>query len=143
MSAKKKSKSSTKKKKTDKRKTIARASSILTKADRDAISNLTKNNVELQKVSIQLAESNDKLVNKISDLIGLFEEAAKNVGVIDELKVREETQGLSERLDTLLQQNRDLAKGLLLLEQFVKGRTAQSSSGAPIKQLNPRPLPLQ
>ncbi|MFH1376968.1 MAG: hypothetical protein ABIH25_05020 [Candidatus Woesearchaeota archaeon] len=132
---KRKKKSSTKKKKT-----TTRAKSAISSSDKESINKLVQNNLELQKVSLKLAESTDQLNNRIGRLVGLFEEAAKNVGVVDELKVKEETEGLSNRLDTLLQQNKDLAKGLLLLEQYVRGRVA---SPAPMRELRPKPLPIQ
>lgn len=134
MLAKKKKKTSTKKKKTS-----TRTKSLLTKTDRNAIDKLVKNNVELQKVSLLMVESSKILTDKIGKLIDLFEEAAKNIGDVDEFKIREETGSLSGRLDSLLEQNRDLAKGLLLLEKYVRGRNTE-----PIRRgFVPRPLPMQ
>lgn len=117
---------------------VSKSGNVSNKAE-DSINKLIQNNLEMQKVNLQLVESMNKLSNKIGDLIGLFEEAAKNVGVVDELKIKEETKDLSQRLDELLQQNRDLAKGLLLLEQYIRGRVSEQ----PMRRLNPQPLPRQ
>ena len=50
-------------------------------------------------------------------LVGLFEEASKHVAQVDENRIA----SLTAKLETLLDQNKDLAKGLLLLEKYVRG----------------------
>ena len=80
------------------------------------IKELVKNNISLQKVTIKMVENTDKLNKKIDRLLGIFEEAAKHVDDVDTDKVRQ----LTMKLDSLLDQNRDLAKGLLLLEKYVR-----------------------
>lgn len=133
MPAKKK----TTKKRASKRKVAKKSTSVVFKTDKNIVNKLVKNNLELQKTSLKLIEASNKLVGRIDKLVGLFEEAAKNVNVVDDLKMKEETKPLYERLDELLQQNRDLARGLLLLEQYIRGRT----TGPPRRELRPKPLP--
>ena len=82
------------------------------------IKELAKNNISLQKVTIKLVENTDKLNKRIDKLLGIFEEASKHVGDVDTDKVRQ----LTMKLDNLLDQNRDLAKGLLLLEKYVRDK---------------------
>jgi hypothetical protein len=135
-------KSTSQKKSSTKKKSVrARTVSVLSKSDKEAIDKLLRNSIELQKTSLNLIEASNRLNEKMGKLIGLFEEAAKNVGVIEDLKIKEETKSLTEKLDELLQQNKDLARGLLLLEQYVRGKTQAQSQG--IKRLEPKPLPLE
>ena len=82
------------------------------------IKELAKNSVTLQKATVKMVESTNKLSKKIDRLLTIFEEASKHVDDVDTDKVRQ----LTMKLDNLLDQNRDLAKGLLLLEKYVRDR---------------------
>tara|TARA_B100000315_G_C14080374_1_gene364592 strand:- start:219 stop:527 length:309 start_codon:yes stop_codon:yes gene_type:complete len=77
-----------------------------------------KNIVELQKVSLRLVESNNELVKRIDKLVGLFEEASKHV--TSSSSKEGEFKSLSLKLESLMQQNKDLAKGILLMEDYIK-----------------------
>jgi len=70
---------------------------------------------------VDLIKSVEKLVIRIDHLVELFEEASKHVAEVEgaEIKVQE----LSKRLDDLLEQNKSIAKGLILLEKYVRGKT--------------------
>lgn len=100
--------------------------------------NLTKilldNNIALQKKSMSLIESSqviaqhtailvkkiDTLSNRIDKMLGVFEEASKHVmDAGEDRRVIE----LADKLDELLEQNRILTKGLMMLENYVKTRT--------------------
>ena len=69
----------------------------------------------------ELIESNNKLVKRMDKLVSLFEEAAKNVGEVESTEAR--MNNLVARLDTLLDQNKAVAQGLILLEKYVRGKT--------------------
>ena len=69
----------------------------------------------------ELIESNNKLVKRMDKLVSLFEEAAKNVGEVESTEAR--MNNLVVRLDTLLDQNKAVAQGLILLEKYVRGKT--------------------
>ena len=77
-----------------------------------------KNSIELQKVSLKLVESNNQLVKRIDKLVSLFEEASKHV--TSSSSKGNEFKTLSLKLESLMQQNKDLAKGILLLEDYIK-----------------------
>ena len=100
--------------------------------------NLTKilldNNVALQKKSMSLIESSqviaqhtvllvkkiDTLSNRIDKMLSVFEEASKHVmDAGEDRRVIE----LADKLEELLEQNRILTKGLMMLENYVKTRT--------------------
>ncbi len=69
----------------------------------------------------QLLESTNKLVQRIDKLVSLFEEASKHVAEVEstEAKINQ----LASRLDSLLDQNKAIAQGLILLEKYVRGKT--------------------
>jgi hypothetical protein len=79
----------------------------------------------------KLVDSSDKLVKRIDKLVSLFEVASKNVSEVT--SAEEKVRALSEKLEDLLDQNRTIAKGLLMLEKYVRGKTgivdAPSTSG--------------
>lgn len=81
---------------------------------------LLKTNIALQKVALDLVKNNNDLIKRIDNLIALFEEASKHVSSGTE---EEEIRNLALKLESLLQQNKDLAKALVLLEEYVRGRS--------------------
>ena len=118
------------KKKTKKKATPKKTS---TKQD-NKIDKLIENTLTLQKISIDIVNSNNDLNKRISTLVGLFEEASKNVGKVElsDKRIGE----LTSRIGELVDENKDLAKGLVLLEKYVRGRTAYEPTG-----FTPKPLP--
>ncbi len=78
---------------------------------------------------LQLLESNTKLINRIDKLVSLFDEAAKHVGEVETTETK--VNNLVTKLDTLLEQNKALAQGLLLLEKYVRGKTKLEVSSQP------------
>lgn len=88
---------------------------------------LAENSANLQRVSLSLIEKVSELTKRIDRLVGLFEEASKHVGEVelndDRLKV------LAGKLEVLLDQNRDIAKGLILLEKYIRGRSSDFGVG--------------
>jgi hypothetical protein len=86
------------------------------------IDQLTKNNVILQQKSVDLIESMNKLSKNIDKLVQTFQKAAE---VIDK---GEEKEPLTFKLTQLIEQNKQLARGLLLLEQYIKRKTPPETS---------------
>jgi hypothetical protein len=89
-------------------------------SEKKLLNNFVKNGIELQKVSLKLIESNNELVKSIDKLVSLFEEASKHVTSVSSKE--DAINSLSLKLESLMQQNKDLAKGLILLEEHIKKR---------------------
>ena len=100
-------------------------------ANKELIDELIKNNLSLEKASLTLLDSVNKLTDRTDRMLSLFEEAAKN---IEKLDVKEP---LAKQLEELLEQNRTIAKGLLLIEKYIRDKTSVGMR----ESLGPRPLP--
>jgi len=86
-------------------------------------SSLAKLNIQLQNKNIELLNAMHTLTTRIDHLIKIFEEAAKNVGNIDEdSRIKE----LTQKLEVLLEQNKNLANGLVLLEKYVRSKALET-----------------
>ncbi len=101
--------------------TIPKKESNLSSSDHTVIETLIKHNLNLQKVTIDLVKSNQELVKRIDTLVSLFEEASKH---ITSTNPEEDIRALTARLDSLIEQNKDLARGLILLEEYVRNKSA-------------------
>ncbi len=82
---------------------------------------LIANNIALQKKMISLIEATHDLNKRMDKILMIFEEASKHIGEtqITEDKIRE----LYMRLESLLEQNKDIAKALVLLEEYVRNKS--------------------
>ncbi len=103
---------------------------------RDVERKLVENLVELQKVHTHLAEKFDKLTEQIANLLGLFETAAKSFATQPSMQqFNEKDKEFLEKIDKLLEQNKTIAKGLVLMEDRIRDRvsgaeaTQQGQSG--------------
>ena len=85
---------------------------------KSVVSDIVRNNLALQKVSLQLIEAVQQMTERMDRLLGLFEEAAKN---IERTQVKEP---LTKQLEELLEQNKTIARGLVLIEKFVRDKTS-------------------
>jgi DNA integrity scanning protein DisA with diadenylate cyclase activity len=84
------------------------------------IEKLMENSVMLQKKDAELMHSVKELITKIDKMLSVFEEASKHVMEVGEdRKVVE----LTDKLEELLEQNKTIAKGLLMLERYVRQKT--------------------
>jgi len=90
---------------------------------------LIKNSSDIQAKNVELITNMNKLIKKIDKFLDLFEEASKKVNEVEDTEQRIEA--LSNRLEILLEQNKTIAKGLILLEKYVKGKTSFESSEGP------------
>lgn len=100
---------------------------------------IIKNLVEIQKVHVDLAEKFDKLAKEISQLLGLFEITAKRFSSHAALGEYEKDKEFLEKIDTLLDQNKTLAKGLTLMEERMRERVFGSTPITSPQQFSPLP----
>ena len=92
------------------------------------IKQLMDNNTSLQKISLNLVEKMSELTKRIDKLVSLFEEASKH---IEDIQGQEDkVKSLTEKLELLLEQNKDIAHGLVLLDKYVRGKTEFESSNS-------------
>lgn len=82
----------------------------------DVINQLIANNIALQQKMINLMGSMHNLSNRMDKLVNIFQKAAES------LEKGEAKEPLHAKLGELLEQNKKLAQGLILLEDYVKKR---------------------
>lgn len=80
----------------------------------DIIDELMRNNALLQTKSVDLLNSMNNLTKKVDNLVEIFKKAAEKIEAED-IK-----QPLAGKLTELLNQNKKIAQGLVLLERFVR-----------------------
>jgi len=80
----------------------------------------------LAKANKDLIEHIEKLTHRVDKLVTIFEEASKHVGEIEtnEAKIN----SLATKLESLLEQNKVIAKGLIMLEKYVRGKIELEST---------------
>ena len=83
---------------------------------------ILENLVELQKVHTNLAERFDKLSENITNLLSLFEMAARSFAQNPANQVNEKDKDFLEKIDRLLDQNKTIARGLTLMEERIRER---------------------
>lgn len=116
---------------------------------------LVENFVSLQKVMTNLAVKFENLSSNISKLLELFEISAKTLAEKDYSK-KEDSKKVVEKLDSLLDQNKVIARGLALLHERANAEQPQEVliPSQPIiptrpmpqnfpQQIQPRPQPQQ
>ena len=81
-----------------------------------------ENLVELQKVHTNLAEKFDKLSGQITNLLTLFEMAARSFAEQPVNQGTEKDKEFLDKIDKLLDQNKTIAKGLTLMEERIRER---------------------
>ena len=79
-----------------------------------------ENIIELQKIHVNMAEKFDKLAKEISNLLALFELAARNFSKHPAAKIGESDKEFLEKIDKLLEQNKTIAKGLTIMEEQMR-----------------------
>ena len=96
---------------------------------------LIENFVGIQHAMTNLSIKFEKLSDNIVKLLQIFEESAKNF-------IQGGHQGdrdLLRKIDSLLEQNKTIASGLVLMEEKVRGRAQPQNLG--IARPRPKPLP--
>ena len=96
-------------------------------ATQKMMSQLVENNLKLQEKTVDLISSINKLTKRMDNMVDIFDEAAKNIK-------SDQSQPLMKKLEDLIDQNKNIARGLILLEKYVKEKSAFSS-------FPPKPLP--
>jgi predicted RNase H-like nuclease (RuvC/YqgF family) len=99
----------------------------------DVIRQLIENNISLQEKNIELINAISKLNNKISEMVDIFNEAAKHIKAGTD-------EPLIQKLEKLLDQNKVIANGLILLEKYIREKSAMSQQFSPQQQFSPKPL---
>jgi hypothetical protein len=109
---------------------------------------LAENLVALQKVNIHLAEKFDKMEKQLSELLQLFEMAARSLAKQPENQTSQKDKEFLNKIDRLLDQNKTIAKGLTLMEDHVRSRIQDHKPQQAFSQQEPearppigRPLP--
>jgi len=109
---------------------------------------LIKNLVELQKVHTDLAERFDRLTREISQILALFEVTARNFAKNVPMGEYEKDKDFLDKIDRLLDQNKTLARGLMLMEERLRERMYGPQTEQPVEDqykqsMSPsgRPLP--
>lgn len=96
---------------------------------------LIDNLIVLQKVNTDLAEKFDKLSNQLSDLLRLFEMAARSFAEHPAVQATEKDKEFLDKIDKLLDQNKTIAKGLTIMEEKIRDRVyGQSPQAPPVPQ---------
>ncbi len=110
------------KKTTSKRERVHRTTSHSDSTHEKKIENiLIENFVSLQKVMTNLSISFDNLANQISKLLELFEISAKALAEKDFSmdKSNKDSKKILEKVDSLLEQNKTIAKGIALMHEKI------------------------
>lgn len=100
-------------------------------ADEALVDELLRHVVQLEKASLHLIDATNVLVERIDKLLNLFEDAAKSI------EKSEFKEPLAQQLETLLEQNKVIARGLILLEKYIREKTPIGFTAS----LEPKPLP--
>jgi len=86
------------------------------------ITALVENSVALQRVLADLAGNLKGLSDELSQLVALFKEASKSISeekTSEEIS-RQEILGMNDKLERLLDQNKTIAKGIVLVESAMR-----------------------
>ncbi len=104
---------------------------VNSKTNNSDMGDLAKTSLSLQKLTISLVESNNALNKKIDKLVSLFEDAAKNMSGGS----HEEVINLNKKVNELVEQNKQLARGLILMEGKVKSSEKPSFEAKSLPQI--------
>ena len=88
---------------------------------------ILENNVNLQKDLIETQEELKNLNIKLTELLDIFDKASKTFEESSERGTNNDLVDLEKKLSMLIDQNRVLAKGLLLLERSVRPESSTST----------------
>ncbi|MDH3353425.1 MAG: hypothetical protein OEL87_03180 [Nanoarchaeota archaeon] len=101
---------------------------------------LIENFVGLQHAMTNMSIKFGSLSDNISKLLQIFEEAAKNFASGG----KPDDKDMLNKIDSLLDQNKTIAKGLVLMEGKLRGRaeeTQMTQSRPEASHIRPKPLP--
>lgn len=92
---------------------------MVEKSKEKILNQLIENNAILQSKIADLVISVNSLSKNVSNLVNLFTKAAD---LIEKGEIKEPA--LAEKLNDLLEQNKNIARGLIMLERYVKEKSA-------------------
>lgn len=108
---------------------------------------LIENFINLQRVLTNLAVKFDDLSNNMSKLLQLFEISAKSFAekYSGDYAATDSDKELLKKLDSLLDQNKVISKGIMLMEGKIRERNtpqeqSRENQGFMREQIRPRPL---
>jgi len=78
--------------------------------------------IELQKIHTMLGEKFDKLSKELSSLLNLFEMTARSFADHPSVLSSDKDKAFLEKVDKLLEQNKTIAKGLMIMEERTRER---------------------
>lgn len=90
------------------------------------ITKLIEVSVLSQKTNLVLTKSINELSQKVNSLVLMFQEAAKNVGEIRDV-TKDEVDQIAKQLQEVVQQNKDLAQGLIALDNYTRHHKSRFS----------------
>ena len=91
-------------------------------ASGDDMDVLIQNQIELQKILADLSLEVKNLTSELSTLVQLFKEASKTLNdekLSNDLD-KEDMKNIGSKVETLVDQNKTIAKGLLLMESAMR-----------------------
>jgi len=97
-----------------------------TKPRDSEITKLIEVSVLSQKTNLVLTKSINELSQKVNSLVLMFQEAAKNVGEIRDV-TKDEVDQIAKQLQEVVQQNKDLAQGLIALDNYTRHHKSRFS----------------
>jgi hypothetical protein len=89
------------------------------KASDSDLKKLIEVSVLSQKTNLVLTKSINELSIKVNSLVLMFQEAAKNVGEIRDV-TKDEVDQIAKQLQEVVSQNKDLAQGLIALDNYTR-----------------------
>ena len=95
---------------------------VMTKAELEQ--GLIDNFINMQKVLTNLSIKFDDLSTNISKLLQLFEISAKSFAEKYSEEESNPNNAINTKLDSLTEQNKIIAKGIMLIEERVRGRNS-------------------
>lgn len=112
------------------------------KTDEELNRMLVENFIGLQKAMTNLAVRFDNLSDNLSKLLNLFEISAKSFAEKQPVKEEEKDKEFLGKINTLLEQNKTIAKGLTLMEEKLRERVyGQRPEGEMPLMPQPRLMP--
>jgi hypothetical protein len=104
---------------------------------------LLENFVNLQRVLTNLTMKFDNLSNNISRLLELFEISAESFAGKGEGKQPEVDKEFLKKLDSLLDQNKTISKGIMLMEEKIRNKATHppENHDPRYRMIKSKPLP--
>lgn len=133
-----KKKGTTKKKTTRKRKTTTKKKPQASPLDPTVSKIMIENFISLQRVLTTLSTKTENLTTQIAKLLELFEISAKALAD-REFEIEKDNKETLEKLNTLLDQNKTLARGLSLMHERIPAEQFPHPTTIPTQPLPPQP----